>query len=503
MKKLLTILSVLSALVSCAPQGLEVLPNEASGRLITLKASFEEPSTKTTLVDGTKVYWLPGDEIGVFTKNASARFTAGIQKASATSEFTGTLPAADKYYAFYPYSTTVTYDGSVIKAQIPSTQQATKDNVSNGLLLSAGVSSSDGSILFRNLVSGICFTLESEGVKFVELLGNKGEAIAGDIRVTVDESAVKTEIIPGAGQAGIRLSAPEGQYLQPGVPYYIICAPTVFSEGLTLTMVKDNDLSASCKIGGPVELKRSSFGRINQADKGLVFRGGGFPEGALPPDNEIWYTTSDNKPLASVLDQPGLNIQSHTFSNGMGVVRFSGPLTSFYQLAGYNDGADRLTGILIPDCVEYLGSSLLWDSNQIREFRIPARLAAASPGCFIRNRFRTRSGIRSSAADRQRQRSGSQIQSVILSRQRHRIADSETAELGIGTMDRDRLVESRRALGQCVCAFLLTGRNGDKEVRRPLDHRKTVQPGLSGFRQSGKIEVDDASIKGRDHRSFL
>ena len=385
MKKYLYVLLALAAFVSCAPQEMDLPFNIQSGDEVTLKAYFDNSATKSTLVDETKVYWLPGDEISVFAGSSSARFTTGIKEKSAECDFTGKIDAAEKYYAFYPYSSDVSFDGNYIKAKIPSEQKATEGNVTNGYLLSAGVSSKNGTIAFRNLPGGICFSLKSEGVKYVELKGKGDEAIAGDIRVKVEDKSVKAEIT--SGTQVIRLTAPDGGSFKPGVFYYIVCVPTVFKKGLTLEMFKDEDLSAVFSIDRSVELKRSVFGRIDLADDGIEYKGGGFPDGELPPDNEIWYTTVDKKPLtAEINPQSGQSVVSHTFSKGMGVLRFSGPVTRFDEIVFANfetfEELNRVSGILVPDCVETIGESVLRFLGSVREFRVPASLKRITPGTF-------------------------------------------------------------------------------------------------------------------------
>lgn len=389
MKKCLYLLLALTAVVSCAPQEMELPFSIQSGEELTLKAYFEDSSTKSTLVDETKVYWLPGDEISVFAGSSSARFSTGIKEKSAECDFTGKIEAAEKYYAFYPYSSGVSCDGNYIKATLPSEQKATEGNVTNGYLLSAGVSSKNGTIAFRNLPGGICFSLKSEGVRYVELKGKGDEAIAGEIRVKLDDKSVKTEVT--SGTSVIRLTAPDGGTFKPGVSYYIVCVPTVFKKGLTLEMFKDDDVSAVFSIDRSVELKRSIFGRIDLADDGIEYKGGGFPEGELPPDNEIWYTTIDNKPLTSEINvQGGQSVVSHTFSKGMGVLRFSGPVTRCDQIVIPIDGSaiddvGRLTGVLLPDCVETIGEGFFRFVGKVREFRIPAALKRIVPGALAYN----------------------------------------------------------------------------------------------------------------------
>jgi hypothetical protein len=382
MKKYIYIISAIAAAIACSPQEMQLPDDSGYGSETTLNAFFEDLSTRSTLVDGTKVYWVPGDEIKVFAGSSSARFSTDIKENSAECSFTGTVGKADKYLAFYPYKEDVTCDGSVINVTLPATQDAVEGNVANGYLFSAGASSSDGSIRFRNLVSGICFSVESEGVVYVELKGNDGEVIAGALKATVTDSSVKAEAASGEGDAVIRLNAPGGGSFKTGVNYYIVCIPTVLEKGLTLRMVKEDETAAQFKIERKVELKRSVFGRISAADEGLPYKGAGFPEGELPADNEIWYTTIDMKPLGDIGNQPGCTLVSNTFENGVGVLRFSGPLTSFGTIEPYEERA-RLTGILLPDCVESIGDNALMDMAWIEEFRIPAALREAGKWPFV------------------------------------------------------------------------------------------------------------------------
>ena len=382
MKKSLFILSAVATLVSCSPRETEMPLNSGPVCEISLTARFENPGTKTTLVDGKKVCWLPGDNIHVFTYSSDALFSCDIQEMAGECAFKGSISLSEYYYACYPAVPGATFEWGAIKTTLPQSQVAVDNNVDSRYLLSAGVSSRDGVILFRNVPSGICFTLESDDIKYVELVGNDRETIAGDIRINIYDDRLQTEVEPGGGASSVRLSAPGGGSFKPGVPYYVLCVPTVFNKGLSLVMHKDNDLSATFSIDSPIELKRSVFGRISLADKGLKFKTPGFPEGQLPPDNEIWYTTLDNVPLETAIDQEANKVVSHTYRDGMGVIRFSGPLTVTGPVSDYEDDLTRLTGLLYPDCVERFTRALFSRTDYIKEFRVPLALKDPGEWCF-------------------------------------------------------------------------------------------------------------------------
>lgn len=100
----------------------------------------------------------------------------------------------------------------------------------------------------------------------------------------------------------------------------------------------------------------------------------GFPEGQLPPDNEIWYITSDKKPLEKI-ERQGTRIPQFTnYKDGYGVIHYSGPITLFERLSIDPEECKRVTGLLLPDCVETIGSWAFEHPFSIKEFRVPAKL---------------------------------------------------------------------------------------------------------------------------------
>ncbi len=133
---------------------------------------------------------------------------------------------------------------------------------------------------------------------------------------------------------------------------------TGISPGTATIMAKAGDKEASCAV--------------------TVVKGG-FPDGEVPPSNEIWYTTKDNQPLSQVNNQGACVLTANTYSNGMGVLRFSGPITRLEAVSSEAKQCSRLTGLLIPDSVEQIGPRIFWDAPGIKEFRIPASLKSVSP----------------------------------------------------------------------------------------------------------------------------
>ena len=101
---------------------------------------------------------------------------------------------------------------------------------------------------------------------------------------------------------------------------------------------------------------------------------GGIPEGQIPANNEIWYTTSDNKPLLKINNQGSNRLVSSTYSGGMGVLTFSGPITIFNSLSLDPESCQRVTQLLLPDCVESFENASFYYGSNFKEFRVPASL---------------------------------------------------------------------------------------------------------------------------------
>ena len=82
-----------------------------------------------------------------------------------------------------------------------------------------------------------------------------------------------------------------------------------------------------------------------------------------PPYNEIWYTTTDGRPLfinSGYKKSVGLYMHSDTYNNGRGVLEFkSGGYINFIN-SGLFDGNDRLKSITIPNIVTSIGEKAFY-----------------------------------------------------------------------------------------------------------------------------------------------
>ena len=92
----------------------------------------------------------------------------------------------------------------------------------------------------------------------------------------------------------------------------------------------------------------------------------------LLPFNEIWYTSSDGKvvkPYKEGKDIFGAEIESNTYKNGKGIIKFKGDVTTIGELA-FRD-CKNLTSVTIPNSVTTIGKSAFSFCDNLTSVTIP------------------------------------------------------------------------------------------------------------------------------------
>lgn len=73
---------------------------------------------------------------------------------------------------------------------------------------------------------------------------------------------------------------------------------------------------------------------------------------ATPPNNEIWYTSSDGQPITPTYTEEvlfGAKYLSITYNGGKGIITFDGDISTIGELAFQN--CSNLTSIRMPESV--------------------------------------------------------------------------------------------------------------------------------------------------------
>lgn len=218
------------ALWSCSKE-----PRESGGLVLhTISAGIGE-TTKTQLAtEYSSVFWSVGDEVDVWVGETAYEFTSTLKETANQSLFQGLAPAdmGTSWVLVYPKGASTGKSGSVISATLPATQTARANSYDPSAALLYGVSETAGSTTCKHLYSGIRIMFTQTGIRRVSLRGNAGEKIAGDF--TFDFSG-ETPSISGGTSETIILNAPDGGTFEKDKWYFILCLPTVFSRGITIT----------------------------------------------------------------------------------------------------------------------------------------------------------------------------------------------------------------------------------------------------------------------------
>ena len=267
MKKSIALLSLCGVIISCQHEGAE---NNSVQNEVVFYAQTEQPTSKTSVDNAGKVYWLPGDAIKVFNSfsGLTAKLTSTNEEPSSSTTFKGNSEEAfrGRTYALYPYSDEASLDGESILIKLPTEQTAVAGSFADDLFISVAMSDNQH-LQFYNVCGGLCFTVVQDNITSVVLRGNN--YMAGPARASIDNGDVRFSSANMVHE--VTLSTPEGESFIPGERYYIVCYPGEWGGGYTLIFTKKDGTQAVKKSLNPVEIKRSTFGVLLDADKGLEF----------------------------------------------------------------------------------------------------------------------------------------------------------------------------------------------------------------------------------------
>ena len=192
---MLSAVAVLAA-ASCA-QIEQNLPQEPAGETVTFTATTD--ATKTVLVDTDEVNateWVSGDKITIHNGTSGYEFTTADAGSRAVFSYVGTDFSGEKFMAVYPAGT---YEADVqaktVKANIPTYQASRSNTYNEGAALAVAYTESN-SLAFKNASALLKFTVKGNNIKGVIFYGHNGEAVSGDVLVTLDAEGKIASVVP-------------------------------------------------------------------------------------------------------------------------------------------------------------------------------------------------------------------------------------------------------------------------------------------------------------------
>lgn len=236
MKKIYHVMFAASLLLaaSCAKEQQPVVNgNEEKMVEKTFTADLTDV-TKTSLVDGKKVYWTEGDKISVFDNvNNKNNAFASANLDGTLADFTGYIAdGATEYVAVYPYRFGASYDAAnrKITTNIPCMQKAVNGSFDSNLNIAVAVS--DGAHLsFKNVMALVKVTIPDNVSNVRSLSFVTGTYISGKVEVTLAADGTFTV----AGNSSQNNSFKEVNLDNGGVAmtsgdYYFVVTPGTYNK---------------------------------------------------------------------------------------------------------------------------------------------------------------------------------------------------------------------------------------------------------------------------------
>lgn len=234
------------------------------GETVTFTAVADGVDTKAALNEGTKCSeWEAGDAITVHNGTKGFEFTTEEAGSRATFSYTGNDFGGEKFLAVYPSGKSFDVANKVVKAYIPTWQQAKAGTYNHDAAVAVAYSEND-LFNFKNATALLKFTVNTDNVTHVVFHGNGSEAITGDVNITLGEEGIETQCLKTefeeekwneetqqndkvivnkygtwvecyAWDDNSLVDDPsdDTKYFTKGQTYYIAVAPQVFNDGVT------------------------------------------------------------------------------------------------------------------------------------------------------------------------------------------------------------------------------------------------------------------------------
>lgn len=206
----------------------------------TANAPAPAAGTRTSLVEGTQVYWTPDDVIGVYSctseefyvEEPGNPFTTSLTEAAPTASFTGeATEGASQYIAVYPRDMFVacmwSSESTMLGFTLPPVQQAVEGGFATGLNPSLAMTADmGGDLTFKNLCVLVKFSIsggDADELKSVTLTDLGSIGLSGTAQYVYAPSMDMEMVRAVVPSPSVTLTGP----FTTGADYYFVVVPSV------------------------------------------------------------------------------------------------------------------------------------------------------------------------------------------------------------------------------------------------------------------------------------
>ena len=247
------------ALTACVKEEMNL---EEAGELVSFKATYADPVSKTVLGDHVPM-WTPEDSISVYDGSNNV-FSNNLTENATSAVFKGKLEGQGldrkSFIAAYPYNEAYTFSfvGSFVGGMQVSAEQAAVEGGYDPKSAPAVAFADSTKLAFNNAFSLVKFSVDSDSVTEVTLTGNGNEDIAGRMNVAKGEPLRFTVT---KAESKITL---KGNFKK-GTKYYITTIPATLNKGFTVSLkTSDGKIVESLKYSKKVEFVRSAILNVGE-----------------------------------------------------------------------------------------------------------------------------------------------------------------------------------------------------------------------------------------------
>ena len=347
-------LAVILIAAGCSKYDETQIPEATEDCSPVFSVGLENEMTRTFLDEDAEMFWSAEDHISVFYPNF---FNRKYRFDGETGDKEGTFSAVASdqknqacnisvNYAVYPYSKDVSVsDEGLISVTLPSEQTYVPGSFGPeaNTMVAVTEDRDDYFLPFKNLCGYLKIKLYGNvEVKSLKLEGNAGELISGSAMVTAEYG--NTPDMTMGEDAGtsitlicdnqIRLGSTPNELTE----FWFVVPPTDFEKGFTISLSSSEGM-CSIKTEKSYSIKRNSV---------LSMTAAAMHDYSLPANNMIWYTTDDESIITPTSGFEA-DIISNTYSNGRGIMLFSGDINKIPSSAF--EGNIKLTSIVLPNSI--------------------------------------------------------------------------------------------------------------------------------------------------------